>query len=90
MLVSETFRNPIVALGRFWSGFLGLCLVLSGSAVAGDDLSQMTPAQRGYHWLTTKAYLPPDFDDEVFESLWKVWPADLQKRAKDATAAERL
>ncbi|MBS0261708.1 MAG: c-type cytochrome [Planctomycetes bacterium] len=49
----------------------------------------MTPAERGYYWLTTKPYLPADFDDEIFESLWKVWPAPLREQARSATPADR-
>lgn len=46
-------------------------------------------ATRGYQLLTTKAYLPPDFDQEVFDELWKVWPKELRDQAKNATPAER-
>ncbi|MBI3865884.1 MAG: cytochrome c [Planctomycetia bacterium] len=69
---------------------LAICVAgLTAGARGGEPLERMTPAERGYHWLTTKAYLPPDFDDEVFDSLWKVWPASLQEQAKSATPAER-
>lgn len=46
-------------------------------------------AERGYRWLTTKAYLPPDFDQEVFDALWRQWPEPLRSEAKAATPAER-
>jgi mono/diheme cytochrome c family protein len=49
----------------------------------------MTAAERGYQWLTTKAYLPADFDQEVFDNLWKIWPADLRDRAREASPEER-
>jgi mono/diheme cytochrome c family protein len=68
---------------------IGTLIGAGSGAGAGDAVDRMSPAQRGFHWLTTKAYLPPDFDDEVFDSLWKVWPADLQKQAQAATPAER-
>ncbi len=68
---------------------IGTLIGAAQSACADEALERMSPAQRGFHWLTTKAYLPPDFDDEVFDSLWKVWPAELQKQAQAATPAER-
>src|SRR5690348_11337911 len=46
-------------------------------------------AERGYRWLTTKAYLPPDFDQEVFDELWKSWEEPLRSQAERATADER-
>src|SRR5262249_55000075 len=56
---------------------------------ADDPLARMTAVERGWHWLTTKAYLPADFDDEVFENLWKFWPKELRDRAHDAGPAQR-
>ena len=44
---------------------------------------------RGYHWLTEKAYLPPDFDQETFDRLWESWPTPLQTQAESATPDER-
>ena len=59
----------------------------SGTALrAADDL---TSAERGYRFLTQKAYLPPDFDQETFDQLWKVWPGDLRAQAEGATPDER-
>jgi cytochrome c553 len=48
-----------------------------------------TPAQRGYRVLTTKPFLPPDFDQEVFDELWKAWEEPLRSQAEKATPAER-
>ncbi|MBL8829618.1 MAG: cytochrome c, partial [Planctomycetaceae bacterium] len=45
--------------------------------------------ERGYHLLLTKPYLTPDFDDEVFAELWKVWDEPWRAQAEHATAAER-
>jgi mono/diheme cytochrome c family protein/cytochrome c553 len=53
--------------------------------VAGAD----TAAQRGYRWLTTNSYVPPDFDQTIFDELWKQWPEPLRKQAEKATADER-
>jgi cytochrome c5 len=46
-------------------------------------------AERGYELLTTRAYLPPDLDEDLFGELWKVWPEALRERAAKETAAER-
>ncbi len=63
-----------------------LCLVcLCATSVMADDEA----AKRGYQLLTTKAYLPPDFTQETFDSVWKVWPEPLRSRAEKATLEER-
>jgi len=59
------------------------------SAEAGAAERDETPAQRGYRLLTTKAYLPPDFDQELFDHLWQVWPEELQEQARNASPRER-
>jgi hypothetical protein len=48
-----------------------------------------TPAERGYRLLRTKAYVPADLDQEVFNNLWTVWPEPLRSQAEQATPAER-
>lgn len=65
-----------------------------GAAAQAADADQPTPpnetqAQRGYRLLTTKCYLPPDFDQEVFDELWKTWEEPLRSQAAEATPAER-
>jgi mono/diheme cytochrome c family protein len=47
------------------------------------------PEQRGYLWLTTKSYLPPDFDEVIFGDLWKQWPQPLRDEAEKATPEQR-
>ena len=44
---------------------------------------------RGYELLTTKAYLPPDFDQEAFDNIWKIWPQPLRSQAESASPAQR-
>ena len=46
-------------------------------------------ARRGYEFMTKKAYLPPDFDQQVFDELWKTWPDELQEKARNASPEER-
>jgi len=59
------------------------------SALAGENPNSETPAQRGYRWLTTKAYLPPDFDQQTFDEAWKTWEEPLRSQAAKATPDER-
>jgi len=51
--------------------------------------TEMSAAERGYQVLTKTSFLPPDFDQEVFDNLWKVWPSALRKQAEQATPDER-
>jgi mono/diheme cytochrome c family protein len=62
---------------------------LAGLARADELASGLTVAERGYRWLTTKAFLPADFDQDVFDNLWKIWPADLREQAARAAPEER-
>ena len=54
-----------------------------------SDTHPPTPAERGYRFLTEKPYLPPDFDQETFDSLWKVWPEPLRAKAEKASFSDR-
>ncbi len=71
-------------LCRFISFLILTCCCLS-HLHAGE-----TAAERGYRLLTSKAYLPPDFDQEIVNDLWKVWPKDLREQAEQASSDERL
>ncbi len=46
-------------------------------------------AERGWQLLRTKTYLPPDFDQQVFDNLWQAWPSPERELAAAATPAER-
>ena len=48
-----------------------------------------TAAERGYRWLTTKAYVPATFDRVTFEALWTVWPEPERAAAEKALPEER-
>jgi hypothetical protein len=54
-----------------------------------DAASDETPAQRGYRHLLEKPYLTPDFDQTVFDELWKTWEEPLRSKAEAATPDER-
>jgi len=65
-------------------------LAQAGAPAPQQSASQPeTAAERGYRLLTSKAYLPPDFSQETFDSLWQVWPEPLRSQAEKATPAER-
>lgn len=77
---------------HFAAGFA--CLVAAclcvGTFADGARAAERTPsAKRGYRWLTTKAYLKPDFNQEIFDQLWKQWPAPLREEAEQASPEER-
>lgn len=68
--------------------FLLLVLpLLAGSSLLGSE--PLTPEQRGYRFLTEKAYLPPDFDQQTFDEAWKHWPEPLRSQAEKASPDER-
>ena len=78
--------------------FLFLAALAVGMvALAGDrqgtGLSAPAPGNdalpRGMQLLLDKAYLPPEFDDEVFDHLWYAWEEPLRRQAEAATPAER-
>jgi mono/diheme cytochrome c family protein len=73
-----------------WAGCLAAVLIgFARPARAGDRSGQETAAERGYRWLTTRPYLPADFDQAVFDNLWKVWPKELRQQASNRTPEER-
>ena len=72
--------------------FAAIILALTTSrtvAAEQDGPRRETPAQRGYRLLVSKAYLPPDFTQEVFDELWKNWEQPLREKAAQATPAQR-
>jgi mono/diheme cytochrome c family protein len=72
-----------------------ILFVLNSLLVLADDLSAREPSsapsavERGYRFLVDKAYLPPDFDQEVFDAVWKQWPEPLRSEAQRATPDRR-
>jgi mono/diheme cytochrome c family protein len=67
-----------------------LLLISTGLTLwAADAPPPRTAAQRGYRLLVDKPYLPPDFDQETFDAVWKQWPEPLRSRAESQTIEER-
>lgn len=81
---SRLLRNDTI----LWQA--GICLslvaimaILPVPALAAGD------AKKGLELLLSKAYLPADFDQEVFDELWTVWPEPLRIEAEKADLATR-
>jgi hypothetical protein len=85
-----------ICRGWLFAGIV-LALAFAPGHLRAEDAALIAPApqadsdaaKRGYLWLTTTPLLPPDFDDEVFENVWTVWPQPLRDQARQATPAER-
>ena len=70
---------------RGWLCFLLVCCPsLAQHARGASDF-----AGEGYRILTTKAYLPPDFSQQVFDEVWRTWEEPLRTRAQRATPETR-
>lgn len=69
------------------TGYLLLAFTFAAAAIApaADD----SAAARGYRFLTTKSYLPPDFNQALFEDLWRRWPEPLRGQAEKSSPEER-
>ena len=80
-------------------GMLGICsCLLVGAVRAGEDevasaekteIHTGGSPERGFQWLTEKAYLPADFDQETFDAVWRAWPKELRSRAESMSTEER-
>ncbi|MEO1998128.1 MAG: cytochrome c, partial [Planctomycetaceae bacterium] len=64
------------------------CLLLVSLGLNTTAQGQGDPA-RGYELLLNKAFLPPDFDQQTFDNVWRVWPQPLRSRAESASPAQR-
>jgi len=58
-------------------------------ACAGNAGSRVGWSDEGYELLRSKAYLPADFDQDVFDALWTTWPEPLRSNAEQAPVEER-
>jgi len=68
------------------------CLAAAWPAAARGEERAATAAAAGWDHLREHAYLPSDFDDEVFSELWTVWeePARSRAQAADPPARRRM
>jgi len=44
---------------------------------------------KGFERLTRQPFLPPDFEEEVFDNVWRVWPEEMRNQAEAADPAQR-
>ena len=61
----------------------------TAASESNSAITKNSSAERGYRILRTKGFLPPDFDQQVFDELWKIWPEPLIGKARQATVADR-
>ncbi len=66
-----------------------LVIAVLRTPVHAVDAKFVPSAKRGYQTLTSKAFLPADFDQQVFDDLWKSWPKELREQAEKASPVER-
>jgi mono/diheme cytochrome c family protein len=59
------------------------------SATVINEAKLNAAARRGYDLLLNKSYLPPDFDQQTFDELWKTWEEPLRSQAEAASPDER-
>ena len=88
--MTERVRWAICRTVRAVTFLIGV--YLSSSAVPflfPSSAQAETPAERGFRYLTTKPYLTPDFDQEVFDKLYTTWEPAAREAAERATPAER-
>jgi hypothetical protein len=72
---------------RPWAGFVVAAAL--AWACGCPAIVAAADAARGRELLLEKAYLPADFDQEVFDELWTLWPEPLRGRAERAPVEER-
>jgi len=73
----------------FFVALLSVAMFSSPDCFSSEPVTAPTLDYPGYRLLRTNAYLPADFDDEVFDALWKTWPQSLRYSAEKATPQER-
>lgn len=76
-------------MGNSWQisvWLVGLLAMLPASSNVG---ATEPDAAAGYDHLINKTYLPPYFDQETFDNLWRIWPEPLKSQAEKATPEER-
>jgi len=68
-------------------GWLGIWMAAATAVFSGD--TRGGDSERGLQLLLEKPYLPPDFDEETFSQVWKVWPEPLRTEAEEASPLQR-
>jgi cytochrome c553 len=92
--------RPEVQAGCAWAALLvgGMLLApwasshaveLTASAAGVPEEATQRPVARGLNLLLSHAYLPPDFDQQVFDELWTTWEEPARSQAERAAVPER-
>lgn len=76
-------------LSKNGSGCLLFCLLVGLALGSLASPGQAQDPEQGYRYLTEKAYLSPDFDEEVLANIWRVWPEPLRSTAAQSTSTQR-
>jgi len=79
------FHLVLVGLVPLWLGTAAV-VHCAASEATGQGVAEQ-PA--GWRHLREHAYLPADFDQEVFDDLWTTWEEPSRSRAEAADVAER-
>ncbi len=68
-----------------------ILLVVTPFAAAGDtsELALVADVGRGYELLISKAFVPSNVDQEIFDSLWTCWEEPLRSEAENASPDRR-
>ncbi len=70
---------------------LGMAIGMVSAAIVSSPVmgDEQADANAGYELLVNKAFLPPDFDEEIFDQVWRSWPRELRKQAEQASPDQR-
>jgi len=67
----------------------GMVVFLVVSVVSQQVFAVNGDPSAGLQKLLSRSYLPPDFDQDVFDELWTTWEKPLRRKASEATIEER-
>ncbi len=77
-------------LRRFQSVILSIAMALltaQQSYCAADN--DLDASERGYRFLTETVLIPPDFNADTFDDVWKSWPQTLKVQAEALSPDDR-
>ena len=85
-------RLSAAALLGMFAAFLGMAPSVGQEAAPARTPPPPPAVAAGYDHLLYRAYLPADFDQQVFDALWTVWeePAKSQAEAADVGKRRRM
>ena len=72
-----------------FAAFPGMAPSLGQEAASVQTPPPPPAVAAGYDHLLHRAYLPADFDQQVFDALWTVWEEPAKSQAEAADVGER-